>query len=126
MKANDYKELNKKILDNQYSVRINIKPLSVNRAWQGKKFKTPAYTAYQRNVLLMLPNDLIIPESPLSVTLLLGFSSTLSDLDNPVKMILDILQKKYNFDDKDIFHLSISKSIVPKGCEFFQFSISNV
>lgn len=74
----------------------------------------------------MLPNSLIIPEPPLSVNLLFGFSSTLSDLDNPVKMILDILQKKYKFNDKDIFKLEIEKSIVSKGNEFFEFSIEKL
>lgn len=47
-----------------------------------------------------------------------GFSNKASDLDNPVKPILDILQKKYGFNDRDIYELHIKKTIVPKGNEY--------
>jgi len=102
--------------------RINIVPLSVNKVWQGKRFKTPAYSKYENIVLLMLPK-IDIPMPPFKVIIELGFSSKLSDIDNPLKPILDILQKKYYINDKDIFELNVKKEIVKKGDEFFKFKI---
>ena len=37
-------------------MRINLKPLSVNQAWMGRKFKTPAYKKYEADMLILLPN----------------------------------------------------------------------
>ena len=82
---------------------LEIKPLSVNEAWQGKRFKTVKYKQFERSVLLMLPKTKEVFSDMIRVELFFGFSSVLSDLDNPIKMTLDILQKKYGFNDKNIF-----------------------
>ena len=96
---------------------IKIKPLSINACFQGRKFKTPAYNRYERDVLLMLPN-IMLPEPPYNIKITYGFSSTLADIDNPTKPILDILQKKYGFNDRDIYRLELLKVIVDKNDEF--------
>ena len=101
---------------------IKIVPLSINAAFQGRRFKTPTYSKYESIVLIMLPK-ISIPEPPFKVNIQLGFSSTLSDIDNPLKPILDILQKKYNINDKDIFELNVKKEIVKKKNEYFAFEI---
>jgi len=106
-------------------IEIKIKPLSVNEAWKGVRYKTDAYRKYERAVLFMLPKK-TIENKPLKVELIFGFSSNASDLDNPVKLILDILQKKYKINDKAIWQLNIQKEIVKKGSEFFKFSISYI
>lgn len=106
-----------------------MKPLSVNEAWQGKRFKTSKYKSYEKEMILRL---LLHPKfkhdfkEMLRVELFFGFSSQASDIDNPVKMILDILQKKYGFDDKQIFELNIRKCIVTKGNEFIEISIDKL
>jgi hypothetical protein len=41
----------------------------------------------------------------------------------PVKPFQDILQKRYNFDDRDIFKATVEKEIVKKGAEFIDFKI---
>ena len=105
-------------------MRINIKPLSVNQVWQGRRFKTKKYKAYEKEVLALLPPLKIDFKSPLKVELTFGFSSALSDIDNPVKPILDCLQKRYNFDDKIITELNIKKEIVDKGKEFIEIQIT--
>jgi Holliday junction resolvase RusA-like endonuclease len=105
-------------------IKVDIKPLSVNQVWQGKRFKTPAYSKYEKQVLLMLPK-IKIPESPFKLLIELGFSSPLADIDNPLKPILDILQKKYSINDKDIFELNVKKEIVKKGMEYFKFKINH-
>lgn len=104
-------------------MRINIKPLSVNQAWQGKRFKTPKYKAYEKEVLLCLPPCQIDFKHPLTLDITFGFSSLLSDIDNPLKPILDCLQKKYEFNDRDIYELNVKKQIVSKGEEFIEIQI---
>jgi Holliday junction resolvase RusA-like endonuclease len=102
------------------AVKINIKPLSVNGAFQGRRFKSKAYIQYSKDVLLMLPK-ITIPPSPLEVYIKYGFSNKMSDVDNPTKCVIDLCQKKYNFNDRDIYRMVLEKEIVPKGQEFFEF-----
>jgi len=106
-------------------MRINIKPLSVNQVWQGKRFKTRKYTNYEKDMLHLL-KTFKIPKSPLKIKITWGFSSKLSDIDNPTKRFLDILQKKYGFDDRDIYELILKKEIVKKGDEFINFEIKHL
>lgn len=103
---------------------IEIPPISVNQAWQGKRFKTPKYKRYEASVLLML-SKVVLPEKPYHIEIVYGFSSPLSDIDNPTKLVLDILQKKYGFNDRDIVSLHLKKEIVKKGKEYFKFKIEN-
>ena len=102
--------------------KLLIKPLSVNEAWQGKRFKTVKYKKYINNVCLIL-KPLKVNDEKLKVNLSFGFSSPLADIDNPIKMILDILQLKYKFNDKNIFELNVKKEIVKKGLEFIEIEI---
>lgn len=104
---------------------IPIKPLSVNECWQGQRFKTPKYKAYEKHVLLSLP-PLKLPSPPLKISFEFGLSSTLSDWDNPVKPLQDILQKKYGFDDKHIIRAEVDKIKVSKGKEYFKFKIESI
>jgi len=103
-------------------VKINIKPLSINTAFQGKRFKTHAYKAYEKEVMLKL-KPMEIPDGDLEIAMQLGFSNKLSDIDNPVKPFIDILQKYYGFNDSRVYALVLMKRIVPKGQEYISFSI---
>jgi len=105
------------------SFKLNEKPLSINEAWQGKRFKTPAYKAYEKAMLLLMPKAKVDPEQMLRVEFFFGFSNKASDLDNPVKLLMDIAQKKYGFNDKMVFELNVRKCIVKKGEEFIQMGI---
>ena len=107
-------------------VKVNIKPLSVNKAWQGKRFKTKEYSNYEKECLLLLPAMKVSCEACLKIELLLYFSNKSSDIDNPVKLILDILQKKYGFNDSQIWILFVTKIIVTKGKECFEFRITEI
>jgi Holliday junction resolvase RusA-like endonuclease len=104
-----------------FEVKLNIKPLSVNEAWQGSRFKTKKYLSYEKALLLMLPKREI--KNVHTVFIEFGFSSKLADIDNPVKLILDILQKKYGFNDRDITELNVKKTIVKKSEEFIKIKI---
>jgi len=106
-------------------IKVNLKPLSVNDAWQGKRFKTPKYKQYEKNCLLMLPS-LKVSNNRLKISIEYGFSNKMSDVDNPTKLILDILQKKYGFNDNKIYELHLIKKIVEKGNEYFSFFIEEL
>jgi Holliday junction resolvase RusA-like endonuclease len=106
--------------------KINEKPMSVNLAWQGKRFKTPAYKDYEKGMILRMPKAYIYKDQMLRVEFFFGFSNKASDLDNPVKLLMDIAQKKYGFDDKMVFELNVRKCIVKKGEEFIQMGIYNL
>lgn len=104
-------------------IRLEVKPLSVNEAWQGKRFKTDAYKKYEKLVLFLLPK-IKIPDGPLKISFTFGFSSSASDWDNPIKPLQDILQKKYGFNDKEVIEAVVKKVKVKKGKEFFEFEIT--
>ena len=93
-------------------VKANIKPLSMNRAYQGRKFKTVEYKEYEAHLLETLPNRKIPNDKFLEVEILLNLTKTSYsrfDVDNAVKPILDILQKRYNFNDSKILKLKVEK-----------------
>lgn len=105
-------------------LKYMIKPLSVNECWQGQRYKTKLYKNYEFELLLNLP-QLKLPKPPYQIYFEFGFSNSLSDWDNPVKPLQDILQKKYKFNDKDILKATIKKEIVEKGKEYFLVKIEN-
>lgn len=108
------------------SIRLDYKPLSVNEAWRGKRFKTPEYKYYESDLYFLLPSRIEIPKGKLHLILKFGFSSKNADIDNPVKLFQDILQKKYSFNDKMIYKLSVEKIDVEKGNEFIEFKIESL
>lgn len=106
-------------------IRIDIKPLSVNEAWKGRRFKTDAYRVYQNTLLWLLPK-IEVPEPPYEIHFKFGFSNSLADWDNPVKPTQDILSKKYGFNDKLIRKAIVETEIVKKGKEYVEFEIKTV
>ena len=106
-------------------MKINIKPLSVNQCWQGRRFKTKIYKGYEKELLLKL-TKISVPNKQIGLNIVFGFSNKGSDIDNPLKPFLDILQKKYNINDRDIYELNVKKEIVKKGSEFISFKIYEI
>ncbi|MAF36152.1 hypothetical protein CL622_03485 [archaeon] len=103
-------------------MRIDIKPVTVNKAYTGRRYKTDLYKRYERDVKMLLsPFD--VPEGNLELRIVFGFSNAGADIDNPVKCFTDILQKKYGFNDNRIYRLIVDKVIVAKGEEFIDFEI---
>jgi Holliday junction resolvase RusA-like endonuclease len=105
--------------------KINIKPLSVNEAFKGRRFHTKEHKRWTENVLFMLPRNIIIPEPPFEIYLRFGFSSTASDWDNCIKQVQDSLATKYSFNDKLIRRGVVETEIVPKGKEYFAFELTH-
>src|SRR5690625_3712830 len=110
---------------NKTIYRSNIKPLSVNEAWQGKRYKTPKYKAYERALMFMLPKKITLPKKPYKIYLEFGMSSSLSDWDNPIKPFQDVLQSKYKFNDRDIVEAHVKKVKTKKGQEYIKWSIQS-
>jgi hypothetical protein len=104
-------------------VKLNEKALSVNQAWQGKRYKTLAYQDYEKSILVRLPAGKVDPNVMLRLEFMFGFSNAASDLDNPVKLLMDIAQKKYGFNDKMVFELNVRKCLVKKGFDFIEMGI---
>jgi len=102
-------------------MKINIRPLSINACWQGRRFRTPEYKAYQEELSYLLPKLKIDRNCKLRLTLIVGFSNKLSDIDNVIKPIQDIMQAKFGFNDHQIHELNVTKEIVKKGEEFIDF-----
>ena len=102
-----------------HKIEKKIKLLSVNEAWQGRRYKTTTYRDYQKNLLYTLPRLRMKKFDYYYIVYIFNFANKLSDWDNPIKPLQDILQKKYGFDDKDIYISLTFKKIVPKQDEGF-------
>jgi len=107
-------------------VKVQIKPISANEAWKGRRIKTDKYKAYEKTLMWILPTTLKIPLPPFEIHYTFGFSSLSSDWDNPIKQTTDILSKKYKFNDKLIKRAIIDVEKVEKGQEFFEFEITHL
>ena len=103
--------------------KVKIKALSANQAWKGQRFKSDAYKAYERDMMLLLPKGVKIPDGNLSLYLEFGQSNMRADVDNGIKQAQDCLSKKYGFDDCRIIELSVRKKKVSKGDEYVLFNI---
>lgn len=102
---------------------IPIKPLSVNEAWQGKRYKTSKYKKYCKDVALMLPNNIELPKGKFGIRFHFYFSSARSDWDNPIKTTQDAICSTYGLDDANIYLGIVEKFIVEKGQERIEFEI---
>ena len=87
---------------------IKVKALSINECFQGRRFKTIKYKAYETELLYLLPK-INVPNGLLTLKVVFGLSSKLNDIDNGLKPFIDVLQKKYNFNDRDIYKLEVKK-----------------
>ena len=73
----------------------------------------------------MLP-AIHVPDGNLELTMNVAFSNKASDIDNVAKPFIDILQKKYDFNDSRIYRLILNKLICKKGAEFIGFEFVKI
>ncbi|EGR1951263.1 TPA: RusA family crossover junction endodeoxyribonuclease [Vibrio parahaemolyticus] len=100
--------------------------MSTNDMYQGVKVKSAAYRRWEMQVARGLP-DLELPKDKrLAVRAIVRYSNKASDLDNCCKSMLDVLQKRYKFDDKNVYVLKLYKVIVPKGQEGLTLKITEL
>jgi Holliday junction resolvase RusA-like endonuclease len=90
--------------------KLKIRPLSVNKVWQGRRFKTKDYKNYEEEVLFSLKKEKMIRGYVEVVfEFRLKYHKT-SDVDNFIKPLLDIIVKKGLIeDDRFIRHLDVYK-----------------
>tara|TARA_R100001463_G_scaffold74511_1_gene128529 strand:+ start:195 stop:527 length:333 start_codon:yes stop_codon:yes gene_type:complete len=104
--------------------RAEHKPLSVNNAYMGRKRKTAEYRMYEADLPMLLPEIEVPRKGDLGLRVLWGFSRPgASDIDNPLKPFIDILQKTYGFNDNRIYELIVHKVKTKKGEEFIEFDL---
>ena len=77
-----------------HKIEKKIKLLSVNEVWQGKRYKTKKYDTYEKILGYTLPNEKINSLNSYYIIFIFNFANKLSDWDNPIKPLQDILQKK--------------------------------
>lgn len=104
--------------------KIIIKPLSLNKAYRGRRFTTPELKAYKEAIAYLAPK-IKVPEGKLKVKYEFGVSNKNIDADNHIKAFQDALAEKYGFNDNCIYKLEVEKIDVKKGCEYvaFEFEI---
>lgn len=100
--------------------KIKIKPLSVNKLWRGRRFKTSFYKDYEIELMYSLKKRKKI-EGKLKLNIVFGVKNRNSDLDNLLKACTDILQKKYGFNDNKIYEINCKKVITKD--EFIDFEL---
>lgn len=111
-----------------------LKPLSANEAfapratkrgrfYRGEIYKTSNYRKYEAALLKTLPN-IQIPEDKIQLRIKVLYSSAASDIDNCLKPFIDVLQKRYSFNDNRIYKLQVIKELCPKGEEGIWFNLS--
>ena len=104
-------------------VRLDIKPLSVNHAYRGRRFATKELAQYKSDLGWLLPR-IEVPDGPIATRYVFGVSSKASDGDNLIKAFQDAIAEHYGFNDKRIYHWNVTKVDVPKGKEFVEFELS--
>ena len=102
--------------------KINVKPLSVNDAYIGRRFKSKDKTQFDRDVSILLPK-MEIPEGMLEAHYIFGVYSKVSDCDNFIKAFQDALSTNYGFNDHRIRKITAEKIYVSKGNEYIEFEI---
>ena len=101
---------------------INAKPLSLNKAYRGRRFATKDLKKYKEEVMWQLPK-MKVPQGKLEVEYIFGCSSKGSDGDNLIKAFQDCLAEFYGFNDNKIYRWIVEKVDVKKGKEFIKFEI---
>lgn len=73
---------------------IDIKPLSVNEAWQGRRFKTQKYKDFEREIEWLLPRNIKPIEGKIEIRYWWYMKNhKMADWDNPIKTLQDVLKK---------------------------------
>ena len=95
----------------QIYAEIKVKPLSVNQAWQGRRFKTRKYDDYIKECLYSLPKKPQIKAKRVAVEITFYLKNAeRSDTDNFLKPILDIIVKKgWILDDRYVYKITAEK-----------------
>ena len=104
---------------------IGIKPLSVNEAFRGKRYKTPNCHKFDDMVDILLKKCILPklkPKEPFYI-IYIFHTSAAQDYDNNIKCFQDRLMKRLNTDDRYIYGAYIKKVVCKKKQEKIEFGI---
>jgi len=89
---------------------IKIKPFSINKAWQGRRFKTPEYKQWRIDFSLLCGKGKMI-KGLVDVNLKFYLKNfAMIDVDNCVKTTLDsLVENGFIEDDRKIVKLAVEK-----------------
>jgi Holliday junction resolvase RusA-like endonuclease len=94
-------------------LQVNIKPMTVNQAWCGRKFKTPKYKQWREEFSWIIKDCKLHNEEVKWCTLDLKFyikHYATTDIDNLLKPLLDALQESgILLDDKYVKRITAEK-----------------
>ena len=90
--------------------RIGIKPLSINKAWQGRRFMTKEYKQWVKDALLLMGKQReLVGDVSVHLDFYVKYPK-MCDIDNPVKTCLDLFKKRgWLKDDRQVTYLSVCK-----------------
>jgi len=106
-----------------------FKALSANKMhYAQRKVDTAEYKRYKLAVFNALKKFRfeVDKEDKYKLSLIVGYSSKLSDLDNSFKPLLDAMQKVLSFDDRQVFEIEALKDHVTKGEEFIMVRMEKI
>lgn len=106
------------------SACLPVKPLSVNKAYTGRKRRSIWLKTYTREVMSELPEGSVPRNINLQLDITFGVSNRSNDADNLLKPLIDCLQEKYDFNDNQIFHIRVWKKLVKKGNEYINWQLN--
>lgn len=110
-------------------VRLNQKPLSANKMHYAKfKKDTKEYREYKSEIFSLLGDREydFTDDDKFKLSLVVGYSSKLSDLDNCFKPLLDSMQLAMGFDDRQVFQIDSLKDHVKKGDEYIMVRLEKI
>jgi Holliday junction resolvase RusA-like endonuclease len=92
-------------------IHIGIRPLTINKAWVGRRFKSSEYKQYESDVSKLLPRSKNMIKGEVEIRYLFYIKNyAITDVDNMIKPIQDLLVKKgYIEDDRKIVVLLAQK-----------------
>lgn len=92
------------------------------------KRDTKEYRAFKHVMALQLAKSgFIVKETDkYKFSLIVGYSSKLSDLDNAFKPTLDAMQLALGFDDRQVFEIAALKNHVAKGDEYMLIRLETI
>mgnify|MGYP003647873248 FL=1 len=106
-----------------------LKALSANRMhYANAKRDTVEYKRYKLAVFNALKEHRFTVEKDdkYKLSLIVGYSSKLSDLDNCFKPLLDSMQRVLSFDDRQVFEIEALKEHTAKGDEFIMVRMETI
>lgn len=108
------------------ALTIPLKPLSVNKAWKGRRYKTDDYLGYEIDVARLVRRAKYTYTVPVSVTYFFHLKNhKMADADNPVKPLQDILKQLGFFeDDTLVYHFQVFK--VPSETDYIEVTIKPI